>query len=158
MITIPPNNIANYGQWGLEIKQNITFCLKLPYFFTGNLMYRAVHRGGKTWMRKVDEVTHLQDAIIEQVKALEVEIKNKDSWYTIHAAFTFNKLDWVTNEENTMRRIDLTNLWKPIEDAISKALGIDDSKCVLLVLSKCLLPYTIKTPPYPVNVDMTLLG
>jgi len=155
---IPANNIANYGQWGFEPKQTIKLCLELPYFFTGNLMYRPVHRGGKTWMRKVDEVTRLQNVIIRQIEALGVKVENKSSWYTIHAAFTFKKLDWVTKEDNTMRKIDLSNLWKPIEDAISKALGIDDSKCVLVVLSKCLLPYDVKTPPYPVVVDMTLLG
>ena len=154
---VPDNCLLNAND--LEVIKIITFCVAIPYYFTGNNMYKTQRAGPNTWVRKSDEVTILQRHIEAEIHSLGVKAPKDTYCYQCHVAFCSSKYDWVT-DRNKLRIKDLTNIWKPIEDAIFegsgstvlKGLDINDAFGVHCSLSKCLLPKQIESPPHLVAV------
>lgn len=138
---IPANCLLNASD--LEEIKSICFCVSIPYYFTGNNMYKTQRCGPRIWVRKADEVTVLQKHIEAEIHALGVKAPGDIYCYEAHVAFCSNKHGWLVNDNTKLRKIDLTNIWKAIEDAIFNALNIDDSLGVHISLSKCLLPKQI---------------
>jgi Holliday junction resolvase RusA-like endonuclease len=140
----------------LVLIKSIAFCLEIPFFHSGNAMYRIQRSSsGKVWGRKELKVYELQGLIKTQITSIKIKSPEEVFCYSMHVAFVFSKLDWVTKNNLSLRKIDLTNLLKPIEDAITEGIGIDDSKNVYSIQSKCLLPSEFKTPPFYVAVDFS---
>lgn len=137
-----PKNCILYASDLEEIK-TITFCISIPYYFTGNMMYKTQKVGNRVWVRKADEVIVLQRHIEAEIYRLGVKAPKDIYCYEVYIAFCSSKNDWFINNNTRLRKIDLTNIWKPIEDAIFNALNIDDSLGVHISLSKCLLPKQI---------------
>ena len=93
---------------------------------TGNGMYRV----SKSRIYKTPKVRKLQQEIHYQIAPLPT-----DHPYTSYDAFITIYSNFMT-KSGKVRRIDLSNIFKPIEDGICSALGIDDSLCFNLSLSK----------------------
>jgi hypothetical protein len=118
-------------------------------------MYKTQRAGNKVWVRKDERVTVLQDHIKQQLQSLELKLLEGVYCYEVHAAFCSAKNDWLINNHTKLRKVDLSNAWKVIEDAIFDSLGVDDSFGVHISLSKCFLPTIIETPPHYVAVCIT---
>jgi len=116
------------------------------------------------WTRKDTKVWELQKLICAKIEELGIKAPKDTFCYSCHVAFFFSKNDWITNNNLNLREIDLTNLWKPIEDAIFGlgekdltylGLEVNDCKGVHNTQSKCILPEDWKTPPFYVATDLT---
>lgn len=126
-------------------------------------MWKTQKVGGKVWVRKADEVTVLQRHIEAEVHSLGVKAPKDTYCYACAVAFCSSKHDWIINNNTKLRTIDLTNIWKPIEDAIFegsgssvlKGLDINDAFAVYYSLAKCVLPPQIECPPHYVAVLLT---
>jgi hypothetical protein len=126
-------------------------------------MYKTQRAGNKVWTRKANEVWELQRVIGERIIELGLKAPKQAFCYTSHTCFYFSRSDWLTKEGN-LKKIDLTNLFKPIEDAIfgsgnkevtHRGLDIDDCKGIYNTQEKCFLPEGWETPPYYVAVSLT---
>ena len=162
---INESNVVTLQELRVELIGHFTFCLEIPYYFSGNQMYKAQRtKSGKTWVRKEIKVWELQKLICSKITELNIKAPKNAFCYCSHIAFFFSKYDWITKNSSNLKEIDLTNLLKPVEDAIFGlgirdldflGLEIDDSKGVYNVQSKCVLPEDFKTPPFYVAVDLT---
>lgn len=155
---IPENCLLNASD--LEEIKTICFCISIPYYFTGNMMYKTQRVGNKVWVRKADEVTVLQKHIEAEIYALGVKAPSNVYCYEACVAFCSSKYDWIVDNGTKLRVIDLTNIWKCIEDGIFggsgssllTGLGINDAFAVHISLNKCILPKQIESPPHLVAV------
>jgi hypothetical protein len=151
---IPHNCILNAKD--LEEIETVTFCISIPYYFTGNNLYKAQTRQGHTWIRKDDRAVALQKHIEAEIFHLKIKAPKDTYCYACHVAFCSSKSSWVIDNGSKLRTIDLTNLWKVVEDgifegskaSILKGLDINDAFGVYLSQSKCILPEEIESPPH----------
>jgi hypothetical protein len=149
----------------LSVCGYMTFCIPIPFYYSGNQMYKVQRAGRKVWTRKEVKVWELQKSIAEQIRDLGLKAPKDTFCYICHTAFFFSMDDWVTKNRSALRQIDLTNLWKPIEDAIFGVdisgellgLGANDCKGIYNTQSKCILPPEFDTPPYYIATDLTFL-
>jgi hypothetical protein len=156
-----PNSCLLYANDLEEIK-TITFCISIPYYFTGNNMYKTQRVGSKVWVRKADEVTILQRYIEAEIHRLGVKAPSDVYCYACDVAFCSNKSFWIT-KNGKLKIVDLTNIWKVTEDglfegsgtSVLKGLGINDAYAISMSLNKCVLPEQIETPPHYVAVYLT---
>jgi hypothetical protein len=128
-------------------------------------MYMPIVRGKKRWVAKDPICVGVQHEVASCMRAMGLEKSAPSDVYCYRSAikFRFERREWIT-DDGVLRIIDLTNLWKPIEDAIFKGininrdplfgLGVDDSKCVGSVLLKDL---SESTPPYTIDVSIRWL-
>ncbi len=126
-------------------------------------MYKTQRCGTRIWVRKADEVTVLQKHIEAEIHALGIKAPSGVYCYSCDVAFCSSKHDWIVDNGTKLRVIDLTNIWKPVEDGIFegsgvsllKGLGINDAFAVHISLNKCILPKQIESPPHYVAVYLT---
>jgi hypothetical protein len=119
-------------------------------------MWKTQRSGSRIWVRKDQRVAELQDHIKTYIQALKIEIPKDIYCYSCCTAFCSSKHDWFINDRSKLRKIDLSNIWKPIEDGVFAGLGLDDSLGVHVSQSKCVLPKQIQSPPHYVAVYLTL--
>jgi hypothetical protein len=153
MAIIPNNCILNAAD--LEEISTYCFCISIPYYFTSNNMHKAQSRGGKIWIRKDERVTELQEHIKDQIKNLGIKAPGNVYCYACHVAFCSSKYDWVRDDGLKLRILDLSNIWKVIEDGIFPGLDINDAFGVHNSQSKCVLPREIESPPHYVAALIT---
>lgn len=117
---------------------NVNF--QLEKYYTGNMMYDFVspRNTAKVHVMLNSDVRAMKESIVDQITKLPQVIKNKEELkevkaYVVHVIL-YN--EWATKKYKSLKRIDLTNIYKPVEDAIMEALGMDDSLCVEERLSK----------------------
>jgi hypothetical protein len=141
--------------------QHLKFSIELPYYVSANSMYIV---SGRPHPRlNIDpKVWSLQETAALEVrkKGYENIILPGSSFYICRVNMVFGWDDWVT-QSGDLRKIDLVNIWKPLEDAIFmgvsksdlelKGLGMDDSKCIDLSLHKRI---GSKGPPYVFEIDL----
>jgi Holliday junction resolvase RusA-like endonuclease len=111
----------------LDIEKFFTYSdvLNLSTFVTGNDLYRAKSAGyKKAFIYKTQEASAFQKEIEFYIKNLEENIKNEIFCCKLTI---FYISEWFFKNGN-MKRIDLTNITKVVEDAICSALQMDDSK------------------------------
>jgi hypothetical protein len=148
--SVPQNCILN----ATDLKQISTycFCISIPYYFSSNNMYKAQSMNGRVWIRKDERVTLLQSHIKDQIEDLKIKAPKDTYCYACHTAFCSSKHDWIIGDGTKLRLLDLTNLWKVIEDGIFPGLDIDDAFGVFNSQSKCILPREIQSPPHYIAV------
>jgi uncharacterized protein YqjF (DUF2071 family) len=146
MVLVPGNCILNAAD--LEEINTYTFCVSVPYFFTGNNMYKTQSVRGRTWVRKDERVTLLQQHIKNQIEDLKIKAPLDTYCYACHTAFCSSKHSWITDDGTKLRIFDLTNIWKVVEDGIFEGLGINDALGVYNSQYKCVLPKEIQSPPH----------
>jgi hypothetical protein len=134
-------------QWGpktLHLKTVVAFCIEVPFLFTGNLMYRAAtgyskHGGQQVWIKKAKDAQTLQKHVAAAIYDMGLQNACADAdAYVSETGFLAPKDYWLVNCGSSLRKKDLTNFWKPIEDALLMGvrkkwmygLGIDDSKAI----------------------------
>jgi len=109
-------------------------------------------------MRIEKEVVILQEEIKRKIREIGVKAPASTYLYELLIVFYFDKYYWMILTEDKLRRYDLTNLWKPSEDAIIEGLGLDDSMCLDQRQVKGFLPtpdpYILQTPPYYYAVEV----
>jgi hypothetical protein len=142
----------------LSFISRMCFCIELSGYFSGNYMYLAqsTKNSPKAWLRTNPDYNVFYNEVREKVESLGVKAPSDTFAYEALTIFYFDKLDWLVNNESRLRRNDLTNLWKPAEDAIAKALEIDDSLCINQRQIKGFLPLSEKkqTPPFYYAVEL----
>ena len=98
-------------------------------------LYTASYIVGQGRLRKSPQVFEMQQAIASQLQFQQAP-KGVVA-YSIHVDFIAPKVAWVIKAKPTkMRRIDLTNIYKPVEDSIAHCLLLDDCMSVEQTLSK----------------------
>lgn len=143
----------------LEVSEGkvINLQFKVEKFFTSNMMYEFYSPKNTSTVRVVlnESVRAMKSNITEQLKPQvekvlsEIDADNVKA-YMIEAELASG--NWLTKNKK-LKKIDITNMWKIIEDAIRDALGVDDSKCIKSILSKeCNYDTDINT----VNIAVTL--
>ena len=143
-------------------------CVEVPYILTGNKLYRAAgaYSGGAARVHKSNEARELQWTIVDQIDALDMHAPPKAFGYTCHAAFFMKGKDWIIKDESKLRRLDLSNLWKIVEDAVFTGakfeyfdgLGIDDSLDGFCITSKNCLPDYFDDLPFYIAIEITFYG
>lgn len=112
----------------------------LDKYYTGNMMYDFVSPRNTSKVHVVlnNDVREMKADIVNQISKLPQVIENKDELKEVKAYFVNVILysEWATKKYKSLKKIDLTNIYKPVEDAIMEALGMDDSLCVEERLSK----------------------
>jgi len=143
---------------GLKPIHSFQQLLKLTDFVSGNDLYRAktTHNSNKAWIYKNPRATALQEEIMWNIKNLPDSIKNSVKAYTMQLGFLRNTKGWVM-KNGRLKRIDLTNLLKVIEDGISPALGVDDCLCVDSRSIK-LINESLTDDSFPINVSIVFYG
>ena len=162
MAVVPNNCLLNAAD--LEEISTYCFCVSVPYYFTSNNMHKAqVRRDGRIWIRKDERVTNLQKHIEVQIEDLGIRAPENTYCYACHVAFCSSKHDWIRDDGIKLRILDLTNIWKVIEDGIFegsnttilKGLDVNDAFAVYNSQSKCILPKEIECPPHYVATLIT---
>lgn len=97
--------------------------LELSGLITGNNLYRTTRNG---IIYKDPRAKTFQEEIEWLLDPLSDEIRSKVHCYEIELVFISN---WFF-KNGKIRKIDLTNMMKIVEDAIAKRLEVDDSLCV----------------------------
>lgn len=97
--------------------------LELSGLITGNNLYRTTRNG---IIYKDSRAKTFQEEIEWLLDPLSDEIRSKVHCYEIELVFISN---WFF-KNGKIRKIDLTNMMKIVEDAIAKRLEVDDSLCV----------------------------
>jgi hypothetical protein len=116
-------------------------------------MYKAQSMNGRIWIRKDERVTLLQRHIKDQIEDdLKIKAPGDTYCYTCNVAFCSSKHDWVVDDSTKLRVLDLSNIWKVIEDGIFPGLDINDAFGVCNTQSKCILPKEIQSPPHYIAV------
>lgn len=119
----------------LKVSEHVTFDINfhLEKYYTGNMMYDFVSpkNTAKVHVMLNENVRSMKKDIVEQISQLPKVIANKDELKEVKAYFVHVILynEWATKGKS-LKKIDLTNIYKPVEDAIMEALGIDDSLCI----------------------------
>ncbi len=146
-----------FGGKHIKWHSAVCFVLSLDFYFSGNKLHQPKmnYKEGYAVKRKAPMATALQIDIAQQIADMGLENSGPKNCfgYICEALFLFGRDDWLT-KKGDLRVIDLTNLWKVVEDGIfqgcSKAylegIGVDDSKCIELYLRKGFID--CKTPPY----------
>jgi len=142
------------------------FSVNISRIFTGNMMYMPIVRGNKRWVAKDPICFRVQHEVASNIRSMGLEKSAPADVYCYRSVttFKFERREWIT-DDGVLRIIDLTNLYKPIEDAIFKGivaskkdtlfgLGVDDSKSVGNVTLKDL---SETTPPYVIDVSIRWL-
>lgn len=124
----------------LPVKGNeIHLKLKVNSIVTGNKLYSVgVTSKNKGYIRKSNEARRLQQSIVDRIVSLideiptyELDIDNL-KYYHIDVDIIRNRLSWYCKNKK-VRKIDLTNIWKTIEDALIRGLNyeyLDEEKVV----------------------------
>ena len=141
---------------GLKQLHTIIDIVEIEEINTGNHMYIHTRMGRKQIMFKKPEVKRIQESIIDQLSYLRDDIPQDFTCFTILVLFVFNNETFLLKYEDSLRKIDLTNLYKPIEDGICKALEIDDSKSVRNYLRKHIT--NEESPPYTIIFKIDFYG
>lgn len=107
--------------------------------FTGNTMYDFVSPRNTSVVHVMlsDNVRKMKSDIIECINKLP-EINQIKELTKKVKAYSVNVIvykGWLTKKKQ-LKKIDLTNIWKPVEDAVMEAVGMDDSLCVEETLCK----------------------
>jgi hypothetical protein len=118
-------------------------------------MHKAQSMNGRIWIRKDERVTLLQRHIKDQIESFGIKAPRDTYCYTSNVAFCSSKHDWIIDNGTKLRVLDLTNIWKVIEDGIFEGLTINDAFGVCNTQSKCILPLDITSPPHYVAVMIT---
>ena len=126
----------------LKIEEELSFEVKfyLKKYYTGNMMYDFVSPRNTNVVHVMlnDDVRAMKESITGQIRNLPHVIENKDEIKKVKAYSVYVILynSWATNKFKSLRKIDISNIWKPVEDAVMEALEVDDSKCVDLRVVK----------------------
>ena len=109
----------------LDIERFLSYSevLDLSTYVTGNNLYRAKAKGRFAYIYKTPEATEFQKEIEDYISSLSDEIKQKIFCCKLTILYSS---EWFF-KNGSLKRIDLTNITKVVEDAICKALGVDDS-------------------------------
>lgn len=112
-----------------------TLSFIVPKFFTSNMMYDFVSAKGTNKVHVVlnNNVREMKADIVRQLENNSYKGKLIDvKAFSVHVIMYSA---WLTKSRH-LKKIDLTNIYKPIEDAIMDAIELDDSLCVDERLSK----------------------
>jgi len=109
-----------------KIIDTMTLEIESDIICTGNQMYQISTRNGRPRLVKIDKVRAFQKDVVSQVDPLPSDLVDRVKCYVVTAHVYY--YNWMT-KANKLRRIDLTNVWKPLEDALCNGLGLDDSLC-----------------------------
>ena len=126
--------------------RELKFRLVLPHLPDLNHQYiLRTRRIGNRYipqMVKKPETRVLEENVRVQImEALEAEGCDFTEWksrireYHCRMQFLFGEQRWLT-KANKMRRLDLANVAKPVEDFVASALGVDDKFASRLTLEK----------------------
>lgn len=112
----------------LEEIGRLTLMIHTNYSFSGNHMYYISGRQGRPRLIKYEDLQHWQNLIAEEVEGIFEDYDSDTIFgYEVHAMIDQGESGWLTNG-NWLRRTDLTNIWKPLEDALATHF-CDDSQC-----------------------------
>jgi hypothetical protein len=107
------------------------------------------HRTGRGRLTKENKVSHLQRHIALGVREMGLEDCCSGFYaYVSTTGFLAPENYWILQDGKSLRMKDLTNLWKPVEDALTRGLkneglhglGIDDSRAIRQTQFKDFLP------------------
>jgi hypothetical protein len=150
--------IIDFGGKKLKWHSAVCFVLSLDYYVSGNQLYIAqvAKNKGVAYNRKNPLASSLQADVAQQIADMGLEDSAPTNCfaYTCEAFFLFREEDWFTKKKKGLKRLDLTNLWKILEDGIFQGakkyfltgIGIDDSRCIELYIGKGFT--RCKTPPF----------
>jgi Holliday junction resolvase RusA-like endonuclease len=120
----------------LNIEKFYTYVQKVEMenYVTGDNLYRTGYNfsKGKSQIYKNPEAKAFQEEIQWKIECIPDDIANQVYCYEMTLGLGAN---WFTKEKK-LKKLDLSNLLKTIEDAIAKKIEIDDSLCFKHILQK----------------------
>lgn len=139
----PDSSLINFV--GAILSHTYQFSIDLTgieKLYTGNEAYRATigyNAQGKPYpaIRKTKEATQFIEEIKNRVQSVFREDLNGTYCVEVLADIYLSP-DWWIYKNNNVRRVDLTNVWKTVEDALKEGIQLDDCLSVGLNLNKCI--------------------
>lgn len=129
---------------------DLTLSISVPRYFSGNVLYQITTRGTPRLIKTAEAhsfqghiVKSVSDIIYNKIKFDNYLLLNNKKillenikCYDLDCNFIGNYDTWFMKNKRDLKKKDISNIFKPFEDALSMAIGIDDSKLVNLRLRK----------------------
>ena len=134
----------------------ITDMVTIDEICTSNHMYQISRWGKRKVLVKKPSIAKIQSSIEKQLVHLRPEIPENFICFSILVKFIFDAETFLLKYKDELKRRDLTNLYKPIEDGICSGLGIDDSKSIKNDLRKFIV--NDSDQPYKIAFNIEFYG
>lgn len=115
----------------------MALCIEVPYLSSLNKTYAVKSVYSRKWGKRIPRITKNEESSVLQ-KQVIIRIRNmglgdycRSTYaYTCETRFLAPEDYWLTLHTQALRKKDLTNFWKIVEDGIAEGLGMDDSQCI----------------------------
>lgn len=115
----------------------LTFLVVADYqkLVTMDTIYRIRSTRSRPYMYVSEEAKKLKSEIKSQIRPIPSDILERILCYDIHCVVFSDQSYWMTKDGRLKRR-DITNVFKVVEDAIAEGLGVDDKYARKVIVEK----------------------